>query len=56
MKSGAAMPESRDRLLEGGDRLARQIGQRGIQQGGILALEQADAAEVGRAGDRGVRA
>ena len=43
-----------DRLLEGGDGVARQVGQRGVQQAGILALQQADAAEIGRAGDRGI--
>ncbi len=43
-----------DRLPESGDRLPRQWPQAGVEDRGILALEQPDAADV--AGERDVRA
>ncbi len=38
------------------DRDPRQIDEGGVEEGGVLALEEADAAQIVRQGDRGLRA
>jgi hypothetical protein len=45
-----------DRPREGGDRVACQIGKGRVEQRGVLAFEQADAAKFMRTGDRNVLA
>ena len=47
MNSGAAMPEFGGSPARRRRSCRGQVGQRGIEQAGVLALEQADAPEVG---------
>ncbi len=53
--SGASMPLSAIASTKPGDRRPGEVAQRGVEQRGVLALQQADAAQLVRQRDRGVR-